>query len=62
MLVAADLMQRARPVSLDASLWDVTRRALASQQQQLAVQSPREGHKFVGTISISDVLKAAAET
>jgi CIC family chloride channel protein len=62
LLVAADLMQRARPVSLDASLWDVTRRALASQQQQLAVQSPREGHKFVGTISIADVLKAAAET
>jgi chloride channel protein, CIC family len=62
LLVAADLMHRARPVSLDASLWDVTRRALASQQKQLAVQSPREGHKFVGTISISDVLKAAAES
>jgi CIC family chloride channel protein len=62
LLVAADLMQRAHPVSLDASLWDVTRRALASQQQQLAVQSPRENQKFVGTIAISDVLKAAAET
>jgi CIC family chloride channel protein len=56
LLVAADLMQRARPVSLDASLWDVTRRALASQQQQLAV---REGSKFVGTLSIEDVLNAA---
>jgi chloride channel protein, CIC family len=60
LLVAADLMNRARPVSVDASLWDVTRRALASDQKQLAVLSPREGHKFVGTIRISDVLKAAA--
>jgi CIC family chloride channel protein len=61
-LVAADLMQRARPISVDASLWDVTRRALASEQTQLAVSSPREGHKFVGIIDISDVLAAARES
>jgi CIC family chloride channel protein len=60
LLVAADLAQRARPVSIDASLWDVTRRALASRETELAVLSP--ARRFVGTVSIPAVLAAAAKS
>jgi hypothetical protein len=58
--VAADLCRRTRAVSLDSSLWEVTRRALATDANQLPVISPREGNRFVGTVAIADVLAAAA--
>jgi CBS domain-containing protein len=59
LVVAADLMEPATAVSIDASLWEVTRRALAADSGRLPVQSPREGGRLVGTVSISDVLAAA---
>jgi CIC family chloride channel protein len=59
LLVAADLMQPTSAISLDASLWDVTRRALAADSGRLPVQSPREGGRLVGTVAIADVLAAA---
>jgi CIC family chloride channel protein len=60
LLVAADLMHPAGAISVDASLWEVTRRALAADVARLPIVSPREGGKFVGTIAIADVLAAAA--
>lgn len=57
--VAADVMQPAGAVSVDASLWEATRRALAAESTQLPVVSPREGNRFVGTLAIPDVLAAA---
>jgi CIC family chloride channel protein len=64
LLVAADVMERASVVSVDASLWEATRRALAAETTRLPVVSPREGNRFVGTLAIPDVLAAArhAET
>lgn len=59
LVVAADVMERAGPVSVDASLWEATRRALASESTRLPVVSPREGNRFVGTLAIPDVLAAA---
>lgn len=61
LLVAADLAQPIRAVSVDASLWDVTRRALAARSRRIPVTSPREGHRYVGTITVRDVLDAAAK-
>jgi CIC family chloride channel protein len=61
LLVAADLARSAPSVSIDASLWDITRRALGGSPSQLPVLSPREGGRLVGTISIRDVLQAAAK-
>lgn len=60
LLVAADLAHPAPAISVDASLWDVTRRALAGAGDLLPVLSPREGGRFVGTIAVRDVLAAAA--
>jgi CIC family chloride channel protein len=60
LLVAADLARPAPAISVDASLWDVTRRALAGAGDLLPVLSPREGGRFVGTIAVRDVLAAAA--
>jgi CIC family chloride channel protein len=59
LLVAADVMERAGAVSVDASLWEATRRALAAESTRLPVVSPREGNRFVGTLAIRDVLAAA---
>jgi chloride channel protein, CIC family len=59
LLVAADVMERAGPVSVDASLWEATRRALAAETTRIPVISPREGNRFVGTLAIPDVLAAA---
>jgi CIC family chloride channel protein len=59
LLVAADVMERAGAVSVDASLWEATRRALAADCTRLPVVSPREGNRFVGTLAIPDVLAAA---
>ncbi len=59
LVVAADIMERAGPVSVDASLWEATRRALAAESTRLPVISPREGNRFVGTLAIPDVLAAA---
>ncbi len=59
LLVAADVMERAGAVSVDASLWEATRRALAAESTRLPVISPREGNRFVGTLAIPDVLAAA---
>jgi CIC family chloride channel protein len=59
LLVAADLLHPAGAVSVDASLWEVTRRALAAESGRLAVLAPREGNRFVGTVAIADVLAAA---
>ena len=59
LVVAADVMERAGAVSVDASLWEATRRALAAESTRLAVNSPREGNSFVGTLAIPDVLAAA---
>ncbi len=61
LIVAADLLHATPAVSVDASLWDVTRRALASGTGHLPVLSPREGNRFVGTISIREILAAAAK-
>jgi CIC family chloride channel protein len=60
LIVAADLVQTAPAVSIDASLWDVTRRALAEGTGRLPVLSPRDNNRFLGTISIREVLSAAA--
>jgi CIC family chloride channel protein len=60
LIVAADLMRTAPTVSVDASLWEVTRRALAASTTRLAVLAPREGYRFVGTLATADILKAAA--
>jgi CIC family chloride channel protein len=60
LLVAADLARPAAAISVDASLWDVTRRALSGDSELLPVYSPREGGRFVGTIAVRDVLAAAA--
>ncbi|HZS42463.1 MAG TPA: chloride channel protein [Polyangia bacterium] len=60
LIIAADLMRPAPAVSVDASLWEVTRRALAADSTRLPVVSPREGNRFVGTISTKDVIAAAA--
>jgi len=62
LLIAADLTTPTGAVSVDASLWDVTRRALAAGSAHLPVLSPREGNRFVGTIAIHEVLAAAAKT
>jgi chloride channel protein, CIC family len=59
LVVAADVMERAGAVSVDASLWEATRRALAAESTRLPVVSPREGNRFVGTLAIPDVLAAA---
>ena len=59
LVVAADVMERASAVSVDASLWEATRRALAAESTRLPVVSPREGNRFVGTLAIPDVLAAA---
>jgi CIC family chloride channel protein len=59
LIVAADVMERAGAVSVDASLWEATRRALAAESSRLPVVSPREGNRFVGTLAIPDVLAAA---
>ena len=59
LLVAADVMERAGAVSVDASLWEATRRALAAETTRLPVISPREGNRFLGTLAIPDVLAAA---
>ena len=59
LVVAADIMERAGPVSVDASLWEATRRALAAESTRLPVVSPREGNRFIGTLAIPDVLAAA---
>jgi CBS domain-containing protein len=59
LLVAADVMERTGAVSVDASLWEATRRALAADVPRLPVVSPREGNRFVGTLAIPDVLAAA---
>ena len=59
LVVAADVMERAGAVSVDASLWEATRRALAAESTRLPVISPREGNRFVGTLAIPDVLAAA---
>ena len=59
LVVAADIMERAGAVSVDASLWEATRRALAAESTRLPVVSPREGNRFVGTLAIPDVLAAA---
>jgi CIC family chloride channel protein len=61
LLIAADLVHPAPAISIDASLWDVTRRALAGGSGRLPVLSPRENNRFVGTISIREVLQAAAK-
>jgi CIC family chloride channel protein len=61
LLIAADLARPAAAISVDASLWDVTRRALAGGTGRLPVLSPREGNRFVGTLSIREVLEAAAK-
>ncbi len=60
LIIAADLMGPTATVSVDASLWEGTRRALAADAPRLAVLAPREGQRFVGTLAIADVLKAAA--
>jgi chloride channel protein, CIC family len=59
LLVAADVMERAGTVSVDASLWEATRRALAAETTRMPVVSPRENNRFVGTLAIPDVLAAA---
>ena len=59
LVVAADIMERAGAVSVDASLWEATRRALAAESTRLPVISPRQGNRFVGTLAIPDVLAAA---
>lgn len=59
LVVAADVMERAAAVSVDASLWEATRRALAAEGARLPVVSPRQGNRFVGTLAIADVLAAA---
>jgi CIC family chloride channel protein len=59
LVVAADIMERVGAVSVDASLWEATRRALAAESTRLAVVSPRQGNRFVGTLAIPDVLAAA---
>lgn len=59
LVVAADVMEPAGAVSVDASLWEATRRALAAESSRLPVVSPREGNRFVGTLAIPDVLAAA---
>jgi CIC family chloride channel protein len=61
LLVAADLVRPAPAISIDSSLWDVTRRALAGGGGRMPVLSPREGNRFVGTVSIREVLQAAAK-
>ena len=62
LLVAADLVNATAAVSVDASLWDATRRALAGGASRLPVLSERDGGRLVGTLSIHDVLQAAAKT
>jgi chloride channel protein, CIC family len=64
LVVAADVMQRVGALSVDASLWEATRRALAAEPNttRLPVVSPREGNRFVGTLAIGDVLAAARHT
>jgi CIC family chloride channel protein len=59
LLVAFDLMQPAAAISVDASLWEATRRALAAEAEALAVVAPHEGGRFVGVVRIDDVLAAA---
>jgi CIC family chloride channel protein len=59
LVVAADVMERAGAVSVDASLWEATRRALAAETTRLPVISPRQGNRFLGTLAIPDVLAAA---
>ncbi|HEX9103832.1 MAG TPA: chloride channel protein, partial [Polyangia bacterium] len=59
LVVAADIMERTGVVSVDASLWEATRRALAAESTRLPVVSPRQGNRFVGTLTIPDVLAAA---
>jgi CIC family chloride channel protein len=59
LVVAADVMERAGTVSVDASLWEATRKALAAETTRMPVISPREGNRFVGTLAIPDVLAAA---
>jgi len=59
LVVAADLAEPVPTLSVDASLWDATRRALRGGVERLAVISPREGHRFIGTIAASDVLDRA---
>jgi len=61
LIVAADLVRPAQAISVDASLWDVTRRALQGGAGRLPVLSPRQGNRFVGTVSIREVLQAAAK-
>jgi hypothetical protein len=55
----ADLMVAVTPVSVDASLWDLTRSALQTDAAALPVISPREGSRFIGVIATADVLRAA---
>ncbi|MDB4970858.1 MAG: chloride channel protein [Myxococcales bacterium] len=59
LVVAADVMERAGAVSVDASLWEATRRALAAESTRLPVVSPRDNNRFLGTLAIPDVLAAA---
>jgi CIC family chloride channel protein len=59
LLIGADVMRPASAVSIDASLWEVTRLALAAGAGDLPVVSPREDGRFVGVISIPEVLAAA---
>jgi CIC family chloride channel protein len=59
LVVAADVMERAGAVSVDASLWEATRRALAAESTRLPVVSPRDNNRFMGTLAIPDVLAAA---
>jgi CBS domain-containing protein len=59
LVVAADLAQPIPTLSVDASLWDATRRALRAGTDRLAVVSPREGQRFIGTIAAADVLEHA---
>ena len=60
LLVAADVMERTGTVSVDASLWEATRRALAAESTRMPVVSPRENNRFVGTLAIPDVLAAGS--
>jgi CIC family chloride channel protein len=59
LLIAADLMRDADPISFDASLWEVTRRALSSERGELPVVSPREGGRFIGVVPVKEVLQRA---
>lgn len=59
LVIAADLAEPIPTLSVDASLWDATRRALRAGVDRLAVVNPREGHRFIGTIAAADVLERA---